>query len=154
MMLIALAPNVFAQYNDGYTAAPPLNEDFYIEDSTSADNNWAGGTITTGYQTYTIKKGDTLGSISKKFFGTTSKWKLIAETNHINNPGSIKIGQVLEIPATQLERGQGQLMRHQSSNNYRNTVYSELYNDNMPQLNLPTFQEPVYQPIRHNRTKL
>ena len=69
MMLIALAPAAFGQYNDEYMAAPPLSEDFYIEDSTSADSNWNGGTVTTGYQTYTIKKGDTLGSISKKFFG-------------------------------------------------------------------------------------
>ena len=107
IMLIGLAPAVFGQYDDDYMAAPPMGEDFYIEDSTSTDGSWSDDTITTGYQTYTIKKGDTLGSISKKFFGTTTKWKLIAETNNISNPANIKIGQLLEIPATKLERGQG-----------------------------------------------
>lgn len=150
MMLIAMAPAAFGQYNDEYMAAPPLNEDFYIEDSTSADSNWNGGSVTTGYQTYTIKKGDTLGSISKKFFGTTTKWKLIAETNNISNPGAIKIGQVLEIPATKLERGQGTLMRQQPQNDYQSSMYSnQNYNGNSynPSLGYPTYQEPVYQPI-------
>ncbi len=51
-MLIALAPAAFGQYNDEYMAAPPLSEDFYIEDSTSADSNWNGGTVTTGYHLF------------------------------------------------------------------------------------------------------
>ncbi len=150
MMLIAMAPSVFGQYNDEYTAAPPLSEDFYIEDSSSADSNWVGDSVTTGYQTYTIKKGDTLGSISKKFYGTTTKWKLIAETNNISNPGAIKIGQLLEIPATKLEKGQGSLMRHQSKNNFRSTAYSnQMFNDynNTPQLGYQSYPEPIYQPI-------
>lgn len=51
-----------------------------------------------GYQTYTIKKGDTLGSISQKFFGTTQEWKRIASVNNISDPAKIKVGQILEIP--------------------------------------------------------
>ena len=147
-MLIGLAPAVFAQYDDGYMTAPPLGEDFYIEDSTSNDGSWSGDSVTTGYQTYTIKKGDTLGSISKKFFGTTTKWKLIAETNNISNPGAIKIGQVLEIPATKLERGQGTIMRQQPKNNYRNSAYND-YNDtcNLPLPSYQSYPAPVYQPI-------
>ena len=148
IMLIALAPAVFGQYDNEYMVAPPMEEDFYIEDSTSTDSSWSGGTVTTGYQTYTIKKGDTLGSISKKFFGTTTKWKLIAETNNINNPASIKIGQVLEIPATKLERGQGSIKRQQKQTNYRSSAYSD-YNDdyNPPTMGYQTFQNPIYQPI-------
>ena len=148
IMLIALAPAVFGQYDNEYMVAPPMEEDFYIEDSTSTDSSWSGGTVTTGYQTYTIKKGDTLGSISKKFFGTTTKWKLIAETNNINNPASIKIGQVLEIPATKLERGQGTIKRQQKQTNYRSSAYSD-YNDdyNPPTMGYQTFQNPIYQPI-------
>lgn len=156
MMLLALAPASFAQgYEDGYMAAPPLNDGFYIESnsSMSADNSWSGGSVTTGYQTYTIKKGDTLGSISKKFFGTTTKWKLIAETNNISNPGAIKIGQVIEIPATKLERGEGTVMRQQPQNNYMTTDYANnqamMYNNNVytPQVSYNTYPEPVYPPI-------
>lgn len=156
MMLLALAPASFAQnYGDDYMAAPPLNDGFYIEsnNSMSADSSWSGGSVTTGYQTYTIKKGDTLGSISKKFFGTTTKWKLIAETNNISNPGAIKIGQVLEIPATQLEKGQGTIMRQEPQNNYMSTGYVNnqpmMYNNNVytPQVTYNSYPEPVYQPI-------
>ncbi len=149
MMLIALTPAVFGQYDDGYMAAPPMGEDFYLEDSTSTDSSWSGDSVVTGYQTYTIKKGDTLGSISKKFFGTTTKWKLIAETNNISNPAAIKIGQLLEIPATKLERGQGTIKRQQAQNNYKSSAYVNSYNDDysVPQMGYPTYQAPVYQPI-------
>ena len=68
MMLIALTPAVFGQYDDGYMAAPPMGEDFYLEDSTSTDSSWSGDSVVTGYHTYTIKKGDTLTSIAKKYY--------------------------------------------------------------------------------------
>jgi|GEM_PF-819960 len=51
-----------------------------------------------GLQTYTIRKGDTLGSISRKFFGTTKYWKKIAKVNGLNNPANIKVGRVIQIP--------------------------------------------------------
>lgn len=155
MMLMALAPAAFGQYynEEDYTAAPPLNDGFYIEaNSTSADGNWSNSNIVTGYQTYTVKKGDTLGSISKKFFGTTTKWKLIAETNNISNPASIKIGQLLEIPATQLEIGQGSLMRQQPQMDYKSSTYVKTFNEKNynsyePRVNHNSYQEPVYQPM-------
>lgn len=51
-----------------------------------------------GGQHYTIKKGDTLGSISRKFFGTTKYWKKIANANGIKNPSSLKAGRTITIP--------------------------------------------------------
>lgn len=154
LAVMALAPSVFAQYDDGYMAAPPINDGFYIESEsyTSADNSWSGGSVTTGYQTYTIKKGDTLGSISKKFYGTTTKWKEIAETNKISNPATIKIGQVIEIPATKLEKGQGTVNRQQPRNDYIPTAYgqmNQMYSENTytPQVSYNSYPEPVYQPV-------
>ena len=44
-------------------------------------------------KTYTIKKGDTLGKIAKRFYGNSSKYKIIAEVNNISNPDKIKVGQ-------------------------------------------------------------
>ena len=44
---------------------------------------------------YTVVSGDTLTSIARKFFVTTTS---IAVANAITNPSSLKIGQVLKIP--------------------------------------------------------
>ena len=48
--------------------------------------------------TYVVEKGDTLAKISKKLYGTTKKWKGIAEANNIKNPKSLKVGMKLQIP--------------------------------------------------------
>jgi LysM repeat protein len=44
-------------------------------------------------QTYTIKKGDTINSISKKFHLNT---KRLIELNNIKDPNKISVGQVLK----------------------------------------------------------
>jgi len=46
--------------------------------------------------THTVKRGDTLSSIAKKY-GTTVE--ALSSTNGIKNPDLIFIGQVLQIPA-------------------------------------------------------
>ena len=47
---------------------------------------------------YKVEKGDTLAKISKKVYGTTKRWKKIAEANGIKNPKSLKVGMTLQIP--------------------------------------------------------
>lgn len=54
---------------------------------------------TGGSQSYTIRKGDTLGSISRKFFGTTKYWQKIASANGISDPASLKVGRKIRIPS-------------------------------------------------------
>jgi len=51
-------------------------------------------------RTYTVKKGDNLWNISKKYYGTGTKWPTIANANKkiIKNPNLIYPGQVLVIP--------------------------------------------------------
>lgn len=53
-----------------------------------------------GGQAYTVEKDDTLQKISKKFYGTYSKWPQIYEANKnvIQNPNRIKQGVTLQIP--------------------------------------------------------
>ena len=51
-----------------------------------------------GTTSYKVEKGDTLQTISKKFYGTFNKWRVIADANNISNPASLRIGQVLSIP--------------------------------------------------------
>jgi LysM repeat protein len=50
--------------------------------------------------TYTVKNGDTLWAISKRFYGDATKWPTIynANTDKIKNPNVIYSGQVLTIP--------------------------------------------------------
>ena len=49
-------------------------------------------------KTYVVQSGDTLGKISSKLFGTTAKWKKIAEVNNITNPKHLKVGMTLKVP--------------------------------------------------------
>ncbi len=46
---------------------------------------------------YTVKKGDTLITISRKVYGDGSKWRLIRDANNIEDPTRLPIGQVLII---------------------------------------------------------
>lgn len=59
-----------------------------------------GGTTgkQTGGQTYTVKAGDTLWAIAKRFYGDGSQYKKIASASGIANPNKIYPGQVLTIP--------------------------------------------------------
>ena len=63
--------------------------------SASSSEVVAGGT-------YTVQKDDTLQKISKKVYGTYSKWYRIykANKNKIKNPNFVKPGTVLTIPGT------------------------------------------------------
>ena len=54
------------------------------------------------YDTYTVKKGETLGAIAARpeIYGTSREWKRIYEANQhiLGDPNRIKAGQVLLIP--------------------------------------------------------
>lgn len=48
---------------------------------------------------YTVRKGDTLGTISQKTLGTAKRWQEIAELNKLDDEDAIVAGTVLKIPA-------------------------------------------------------
>jgi LysM repeat protein len=54
----------------------------------------------TAKQTYVVQRGDTLASISRKFYKTSTRWKQILEVNRnvIDNPKKLAAGQTLVIP--------------------------------------------------------
>jgi len=49
-------------------------------------------------RTHVVAKGDTLAEISKKYYGTTTKWKEIVKLNPGVDPESLKVGQKLTLP--------------------------------------------------------
>jgi len=57
-----------------------------------------GATSPGGGKTHIVGKGETLGDISKQYFGTTTKWKAIIEANPGVRPENLKVGQSLVIP--------------------------------------------------------
>jgi len=51
--------------------------------------------------TYTVVKGDTLGTIAAKLLGAASRYTEIVKANpQITNPNLIQVGQVINIPTT------------------------------------------------------
>jgi LysM repeat protein len=54
----------------------------------------------TGRQTYVVQHGDTLASISRKFYKTSTRWKQILDANRdvIDDPKKLIAGQTLVIP--------------------------------------------------------
>ena len=55
-------------------------------------------TATGGNRLYTVQKGDTPGSIARKFYGSASKYPRIMEANHLTGNGNLQVGQKLVIP--------------------------------------------------------
>lgn len=56
-------------------------------------------------RTYTVEKGDTLSHIAKAHYGRASKWRAIFDANRdlLDDPDKIRPGQVLTIPAIDLD---------------------------------------------------
>lgn len=50
-------------------------------------------------KSYQVQSGDTLSAIAKRELGSASKWRLLADVNHLTDPTRIRIGQVLIIPS-------------------------------------------------------
>ncbi len=48
---------------------------------------------------YTVKRGDTLGDISKRTLGTSKRWEEILELNQLEDEDDLKPGAVLKLPA-------------------------------------------------------
>ncbi|MBU2402869.1 MAG: LysM peptidoglycan-binding domain-containing protein, partial [Alphaproteobacteria bacterium] len=49
-------------------------------------------------ESHVVAPGDSLWNISLKYYGTGTKWKMIADANPDANPDDLKIGSTLKIP--------------------------------------------------------
>ncbi|MGH9754369.1 MAG: LysM peptidoglycan-binding domain-containing protein [Blastocatellia bacterium] len=67
----------------------------------SVDANVSDAVIDVNVQsglTYTVKSGDTLSHIAKRFYGDANHYHQIASANGIANPDQIDVGQELKLP--------------------------------------------------------
>ena len=81
---------IIIQGNRGFIQGGPLQKAPDLESEA----------VSVTIEKYTVKKGDTLQKISKKYFGTTKKWLSIYQVNRdaLKSPDSIYPGQVINIP--------------------------------------------------------
>lgn len=68
--------------------------------ATPAQPNEKPAKTNTKARIYTVQRGDTLASISRKFYKTSSRWGRILDANAgtLSKPGDLKPGQKLTIP--------------------------------------------------------
>lgn len=57
-----------------------------------------GASPSAASSTYTVKRGDSLWSISKQFYGSGEHYQRIVEANPGLDPGSLQVGQRISIP--------------------------------------------------------
>lgn len=79
---------------DGYVKYSPKSSNSSSKSSSSSSSSGNKNRY------YTVINGDTLGKISKKYYGNSNSWKKIADANKnlIKNPNVLKIGWKLLIP--------------------------------------------------------
>lgn len=75
---------------------PPTPKTILPEQAAAEAEKAARGKV----RTYVVQSGDTLVSISKKFYQTSSRWKdiLDANQNELSNPDELKAGQTIILP--------------------------------------------------------
>lgn len=103
---VAPAPVVAAEENGLFFEDSGKREFELVSDTGYSDGAFVSGetanaeSAAPGYVEYTVKKGDTLGGISRQFYKKAGRWKQIynANTNVISNPNQLKVGTVLRIP--------------------------------------------------------
>lgn len=61
----------------------------------------AGAALPPGAREHVVEAGDILGNISRRYYGTATRWREIAQANNISDPGRLQIGQRLIIPDAQ-----------------------------------------------------
>jgi len=97
-------PSVLRSAETGSSARPAAGPGVLGPGSTSVSPPRALDVVpappTAKTETYKIQKGDTLGLISKKYYGTTDKWQKILDANKSKNlnPNNLVVGTEITIP--------------------------------------------------------
>lgn len=93
----------FSNVRSGSSSTEQGRPDFSnVQSGASSTEAITGGA---GERTHTVAKGDTLSHIAREHYGKAGKWRAIFEANRdqIENPDKIFPGQVLRIPAIDVD---------------------------------------------------
>ena len=85
-----------AEGNQNHPKSSPTPKTASPEQAAAEAEKAAKGKV----RTYVVQSGETLASISKKFYQTPSRWKdiLDANQNQLTNPDELKVGQTIILP--------------------------------------------------------
>ena len=103
----------FSHVKSGASSTEKMNPDFSnVQSGASSTEQITGGSGGSGgagamaERSYTVVKGDTLSHIAKAHYGRPNKWHAIYDANRdqLDDPDKIFPGQVLKIPALDLDK--------------------------------------------------
>jgi nucleoid-associated protein YgaU len=103
----------FSNVQSGFGTTEQAKPDFSnVQSGASSTEQITGGSGGSGgagemaERSYTVQSGDTLSHIAKAHYGKPSKWHAIFDANRdqLQDPDKIFPGQVLKIPAIDLDK--------------------------------------------------
>lgn len=83
---------------NGQTADASETENTTADPAETGTESQLVETATAGYRTYQVKTGDTISSISQRYYGSMAKVREICELNRIEQQDLIYTGQILLLP--------------------------------------------------------
>ena len=96
----------FTNVQSGFGTTEKAKPDFSnVQAGASSTEQMSGGDAM-AERSYTVQKGDTLSHIAKAHYGKPNKWHVIFDANRdqLQDPDKIQPGQVLRIPALDLDQ--------------------------------------------------
>ena len=95
----------FSNVQSGFGTTEQAKPDFSNVQSGASSTEQMSGGDASAERSYTVVKGDTLSHIAKAHYGKPNKWHVIFDANRdqLSDPDKIMPGQVLRIPALDLD---------------------------------------------------
>jgi nucleoid-associated protein YgaU len=95
----------FSNVQSGFGTTEQAKPDFSNVQSGASSTEQMSGGDAAAERSYTVVKGDTLSHIAKAHYGKPNKWHVIFDANRdqLQDPDKIMPGQVLRIPAIDLD---------------------------------------------------
>lgn len=128
------AYNITSSHTQDDGTGASANTGINLPNRTTSGNsasNWLNQTSGNS-STYTVKKGDTLNSIAKKYNTTAAN---LAKLNNISNINLISVGQVLKVTGSATTSTNTNTSSNNSSNNNSSSNNSSSSNSATPQAN-------------------
>jgi nucleoid-associated protein YgaU len=114
-----LVYNIIQNRNQKAATSPTLSSDEEKMASSTPGGN------------HTVATGETLWSISEKYYKTGYNWKDIAKANDLKNADAVEEGQTLVIPTVTPDAPMGQVTGGESVNNPEAKTYTVVSGDTL-----------------------